>query len=76
MPVLTAVARILDNELTPKKAVMELMNLPQVNHLITFDSVLLNVVYSADSHQSPSVFQIAVQSCPNDLRIFELIHFK
>ncbi|CAN6469438.1 unnamed protein product [Victoria cruziana] len=31
MPVLTAVARILDNELTPKKAVLELMNLPQVN---------------------------------------------
>uniref|UniRef100_A0A0D3GNU8 Glycerol-3-phosphate dehydrogenase [NAD(+)] n=1 Tax=Oryza barthii TaxID=65489 RepID=A0A0D3GNU8_9ORYZ len=30
MPVLTAVARIIDNELTPKKAVMELMNLPQV----------------------------------------------
>ncbi|KAH9308798.1 hypothetical protein KI387_036709, partial [Taxus chinensis] len=29
MPVLTAVARILDNELTPKKAVYELMNLPQ-----------------------------------------------
>ncbi|OEL15823.1 Glycerol-3-phosphate dehydrogenase [NAD(+)], chloroplastic [Dichanthelium oligosanthes] len=34
MPVLTAVARIIDNELTPKKAVMELMNLPQVNHLM------------------------------------------
>uniref|UniRef100_A0A0E0Q5U1 Glycerol-3-phosphate dehydrogenase [NAD(+)] n=1 Tax=Oryza rufipogon TaxID=4529 RepID=A0A0E0Q5U1_ORYRU len=33
MPVLTAVARIIDNELTPKKAVMELMNLPQVIHL-------------------------------------------
>lgn len=30
MPVLTAVARIIDNELTPKKAVLELMNLPQV----------------------------------------------
>ena len=30
MPVLTAVARILDNELTPKKAVLELMSLPQV----------------------------------------------
>lgn len=30
MPVLTAVARIIDNELTPKKAVYELMNLPQV----------------------------------------------
>lgn len=55
---------------------MELMNLPQVNHLITFDSVLLNVVYSADSHQIPSVFQIAVRSCPNDLTIFELIHLK
>ncbi|XP_031486442.1 glycerol-3-phosphate dehydrogenase [NAD(+)] 2, chloroplastic isoform X1 [Nymphaea colorata] len=33
MPVLTAVARILDNELTPKKAVMELMNLPQVEEV-------------------------------------------
>lgn len=31
MPVLTAVARIIDNELTPKKAVLELMNLPQVH---------------------------------------------
>lgn len=31
MPVLTAVARIIDNELTPTKAVFELMNLPQVN---------------------------------------------
>lgn len=30
MPVLTAVARIVDNELTPTKAVFELMNLPQV----------------------------------------------
>lgn len=30
MPVLTAVARIIDNELTPKKAVLELMRLPQV----------------------------------------------
>ena len=27
---LTAVARIIDNELTPKKAVLELMNVPQV----------------------------------------------
>ncbi|EEC81760.1 hypothetical protein OsI_25428 [Oryza sativa Indica Group] len=33
MPVLTAVARIIDNELTPKKAVMELMNLPQVEEV-------------------------------------------
>ena len=30
MPVLTAVTRIIDNELTLKKAVLELMNLPQV----------------------------------------------
>lgn len=30
LPVLTAVARIIDNELTPKKAVYELMSLPQV----------------------------------------------
>lgn len=30
LPVLTAVARIVDNELTPTKAVYELMNLPQV----------------------------------------------
>ena len=30
MPVLTAVARIIDNELTPKKVVLELMRLPQV----------------------------------------------
>ncbi|KAL3622040.1 Threonine aldolase [Castilleja foliolosa] len=29
LPVLTAVARIVDNELTPTKAVFELMNLPQ-----------------------------------------------
>ncbi|XP_020584383.1 glycerol-3-phosphate dehydrogenase [NAD(+)], chloroplastic isoform X2 [Phalaenopsis equestris] len=29
LPVLTAVAQIIDNELTPKKAVMELMSLPQ-----------------------------------------------
>lgn len=35
MPVLTAVARIIDNELTPTKAVLELMNLPQVRHLIS-----------------------------------------
>ncbi|GLJ49575.1 hypothetical protein SUGI_1051470 [Cryptomeria japonica] len=33
LPVLTAVARILDNELTPKKAVFELMNLPQVEEV-------------------------------------------
>ncbi|KAJ4977580.1 hypothetical protein NE237_008360 [Protea cynaroides] len=33
MPVLTAVARIIDNELTPKKAVLELMNLPQVEEV-------------------------------------------
>uniref|UniRef100_A0A0E0LIN2 Glycerol-3-phosphate dehydrogenase [NAD(+)] n=1 Tax=Oryza punctata TaxID=4537 RepID=A0A0E0LIN2_ORYPU len=33
MPVLTAVARIIDNELTPKRAVMELMNLPQVEEV-------------------------------------------
>lgn len=33
MPVLTAVARIIDNELTPKKAVMELMSLPQVEEV-------------------------------------------
>lgn len=31
MPVLTAVARIIDNELTPKTAVLELMGLPQVS---------------------------------------------
>ncbi|KAL8171440.1 hypothetical protein V2J09_023244 [Rumex salicifolius] len=30
MPVLTAVARIIDNELTPQKAVLELMSLPQI----------------------------------------------
>lgn len=45
MPVLTAVARIIDNELTPKKAVFELMSLPQVifnpvkfkeTHVMTF----------------------------------------
>ncbi|XP_072968926.1 glycerol-3-phosphate dehydrogenase [NAD(+)] 2, chloroplastic isoform X1 [Typha angustifolia] len=33
LPVLTAVARIIDNELTPKKAVLELMNLPQVEEV-------------------------------------------
>ncbi|KAM3230793.1 hypothetical protein ACQJBY_061155 [Aegilops geniculata] len=33
LPVLTAVARIIDNELTPKRAVMELMNLPQVEEV-------------------------------------------
>ncbi|XP_047330651.1 glycerol-3-phosphate dehydrogenase [NAD(+)] 2, chloroplastic isoform X1 [Impatiens glandulifera] len=33
MPVLTAVARIIDNELTPQKAVRELMNLPQVEEV-------------------------------------------
>ncbi|XP_043723272.1 glycerol-3-phosphate dehydrogenase [NAD(+)] 2, chloroplastic isoform X2 [Telopea speciosissima] len=33
MPVLTAVARIIDNELTPEKAVLELMNLPQVEEV-------------------------------------------
>ncbi|XP_024971370.1 glycerol-3-phosphate dehydrogenase [NAD(+)] 2, chloroplastic isoform X2 [Cynara cardunculus var. scolymus] len=33
MPVLTAVARIIDNELTPQKAVFELMNLPQVEEV-------------------------------------------
>lgn len=31
LPVLTAVAKIIDNELTPTKAVLELMNLPQVD---------------------------------------------
>ncbi|XP_021758239.1 glycerol-3-phosphate dehydrogenase [NAD(+)] 2, chloroplastic-like isoform X1 [Chenopodium quinoa] len=33
MPVLTAVARIIDNELTPQAAVLELMNLPQVEEV-------------------------------------------
>ncbi|KAK4273783.1 hypothetical protein QN277_017114 [Acacia crassicarpa] len=33
LPVLTAVARIIDNELTPKKAVFELMGLPQVEEV-------------------------------------------
>lgn len=33
VPVLTAVARILDNELTPTKAVYELMSLPQVEEV-------------------------------------------
>ncbi|KAJ8763983.1 hypothetical protein K2173_004848 [Erythroxylum novogranatense] len=33
MPVLTAVARIIDNELTPEKAVRELMTLPQVEEV-------------------------------------------
>ncbi|KAM7499456.1 hypothetical protein LguiA_023870 [Lonicera macranthoides] len=33
MPVLTAVARIIDNELTPNKAVLELMGLPQVEEV-------------------------------------------
>ncbi|KAI5670371.1 hypothetical protein M9H77_10735 [Catharanthus roseus] len=33
MPVLTAVARIIDNELTPTKAVYELMRLPQVEEV-------------------------------------------
>lgn len=37
MPVLTAVARIIDNELTPQKAVLELMGLPQV----TLNSLIL-----------------------------------
>lgn len=42
MPVLTAVARIIDNELTPKKAVYELMNLPQVILDTTLGFVLSN----------------------------------
>ncbi|KAK0579670.1 hypothetical protein LWI29_029596 [Acer saccharum] len=33
MPVLTAVARIMDDELTSKKAVLELMSLPQVEEV-------------------------------------------
>ncbi|XP_028782302.1 glycerol-3-phosphate dehydrogenase [NAD(+)] 2, chloroplastic isoform X2 [Neltuma alba] len=33
LPVLTAVARIIDSELTPKKAVFELMSLPQVEEV-------------------------------------------
>lgn len=33
MPVLTAVARIIDNELTPQAAVLELMSLPQVEEV-------------------------------------------
>lgn len=33
MPILTAVARILDNELTPKTAVLALMSLPQVEEV-------------------------------------------
>lgn len=41
MPVLTAVARILDNELTPKKAVMELMSLPQVITLLETKTYIL-----------------------------------
>ncbi|KAL9302341.1 Glycerol-3-phosphate dehydrogenase [NAD(+)] 2 [Arabidopsis thaliana] len=33
LPVLTAVAKIIDNELTPTKAVLELMNLPQIEEV-------------------------------------------
>ncbi|KAG5402312.1 hypothetical protein IGI04_016919 [Brassica rapa subsp. trilocularis] len=33
LPVLTAVAKIIDNELTPTKAVLELMSLPQVEEV-------------------------------------------
>lgn len=43
MPVLTAVARIIDNELTPKKAVLELMRLPQVIEIL--QSVQLPVLW-------------------------------
>lgn len=40
MPVLTAVARIIDNELTPQAAVLELMSLPQVKEhfIISFNA--------------------------------------
>lgn len=41
IPVLTAVARIIDNELTPKRAVLELMNLPQVGKLSIFSSLFI-----------------------------------
>ena len=41
MPVLTAVARIIDNELTPQKAVLELMSLPQVSDNRPFSRSLL-----------------------------------
>lgn len=56
MPVLTAVARIIDNELTPAKAVYELMNLPQVRFLKCMKSMeyhynhiyILNLVVKVD----------------------------
>ncbi|PKA51124.1 Glycerol-3-phosphate dehydrogenase [NAD(+)] 2, chloroplastic [Apostasia shenzhenica] len=45
MPVLTAVARIIDDELTPHKAVMELMNLPQVSSLSSLLLCHENLLY-------------------------------
>nr|XP_045083908.1 glycerol-3-phosphate dehydrogenase [NAD(+)], chloroplastic isoform X1 [Aegilops tauschii subsp. strangulata] len=67
LPVLTAVARIIDNELTPKRAVMELMNLPQVGHstscLIQFFlmNCFLSQTYIFCYH-----FGSVVQTCPDD----------
>lgn len=62
MPVLTAVARIIDNELTPKKAVLELMSLPQVlasssvtiliRYLTSFSPFLLDLHHSTKSLSS------------------------
>lgn len=49
MPVLTAVARIIDNELTPTKAVFELMNLPQVVLLVSCTRLIVKLVYSRAS---------------------------
>jgi len=48
LPVLTAVARIIDNELTPKKAVFELMSLPQVILTLLRTILVLYRVYEFD----------------------------
>lgn len=50
MPVLTAVARIIDNELTPTKAVYELMNLPQVYFFKQSPSIPFYVYLATNIH--------------------------
>ena len=84
LPVLTAVARIIDNELTPKRAVMELMNLPQVSHSFFFAGQPFNFMFDpvVPKHELfylVNIFQnqfgSVVQTFPDDLNFSIVSNF-
>ncbi|KAG5558163.1 hypothetical protein RHGRI_008174 [Rhododendron griersonianum] len=70
MPVLTAVARIIDNELTPQKAVRELVSLPQV--IPIFHAVFcLYIWLESETKDNRNTFQRWNASFPNQTSTYE-----